>query len=394
MSEGPIRNQPAGMSRRTRVRDWRALWRTIQERGWRGTVVRYAGHVAALTLVLIGIVAARAGWLALPLEELRRAPLSALAAGTTPTPLSAIGVDLLPPFSGGGLNRSMLQRRTEGHTEVPSRPRLEIIQYAVQQGDSLFGIAERFGLKPETLLWGNYDVLQDDPHSLQPGQELSVLPVDGTSYTWHAGDGLSGVSSFFGVTPEEIIDWPGNGLDPDMDLENPAIEVGKVLVIPGGTREVTSLFKPRITRSNPGVARILGAGACGAIYDGAVGTGSFGWPTPLHYLSGYDYNPGLGHPAIDIAGDTGHSVAASDSGVIVYAGWNDYGYGLTVVVDHGNDWQTLYAHLSQVNVSCGQSVFQGNLVGLMGCTGSCTGSHLHFEVRYGDGFVNPWDVLP
>ena len=376
------------------MRDGRALWQMIQERGWRGAVVRYIGYLAALGLVLLGIVAARAGWLARTLEELQRAPLSASAAGSTPAALSALGLDLLPPFSGGGLDASVIQRRTEGHTEVPTRPRLEILTYVVQQGDSLFGIAEKFGLKPETLLWGNFDVLQDDPHSLQPGQELSVLPVDGTSHAWIEGESLSKVAEFFGATAEDVLDWPGNGLDADMDISNPSITPGMVLVIPGGHRETTNLFKPRITRANPGVARILGAGACGAVYDGAVGTGSFAWPTALHYLSGYDYNPGLGHPAIDIAGDTGHSITTSDSGVVVYAGWNDYGYGLTIVVDHGNDWQTLYAHLSQVNVSCGQSVYQGNLIGLMGCTGNCSGSHLHFEVRYGDGFVNPWDVLP
>jgi len=384
--EGP-RNRP------NRLRDWRSVWQTVQARGWRGTMVRYVGHLAALGLVVIGVIASRAGWLALPLEGFRGLPISAQAAGETPTAHVGLGPEVLPPFSGGAAEMAVLQRQTDSHTEIPSRPRLEIIKYVVQSGDSLFGIAERFGLKPETLLFGNYDVLQDNPHSLQPGQELSVLPVDGTSYTWHAGDGLSGVARFFGVTPEDILDWPGNNLDPDMDIENPSIAAGTVLVVPGGVRDVQTLFRPRITRTNPGVARILGPGACGAVYDGPTGTGSFAWPTPLHYVSGFDYNPGLGHPAIDLAGDTGHGITASDTGVVVYAGWNEWGYGNVVVVDHGNDWQTLYAHLSQVNVGCGQAVFQGNLLGLMGCTGNCSGSHLHFEVRYGDGFVNPWDVL-
>jgi len=387
-----IPNPPHG--RPARPRDWRSLWQTIQARGWRGAVLRYLGHVAALGLVVVGVLAARAGWLSLPLEEFRESPFSAQAAGATPTAGQRVGPEALPPFSGGGAELSVVQRRTESHTEIPSRPRLAIITYVVQQGDSLFGIAEKFGLRPETLLWGNYDVLQDDPHSLQPGQELRVLPVDGTVHIWNAGDGLNGVAKFFGVTPQDILDWPGNNLDPDMDLSNPSIAPGTVLVIPGGTRETTGLFRPRITRANPGVARILGPGACGSVYDGPVGTGSFAWPTPLHYLSGYDYSPSLGHPAIDIAGDTGHSITASDSGVIVYAGWNEWGYGLTVVIDHGNNWQTLYAHLSQVNVQCGQAVYQGNLIGLMGCSGNCSGSHLHFEVRYGDGFVNPWNVLP
>jgi len=80
--------------------------------------------------------------------------------------------------------------------------------------------------------------------------------------------------------------------------------------------------------------------------------------------------------------------------VVVYAGWNDYGYGEMVVIDHGSGWQTLYAHLSQVNVGCGEEVYQGNVIGLMGSTGRSTGPHLHFEMRSDDhGRVNPWDFL-
>lgn len=395
MNESSAPSSSGAGNRPKRLRDWRSLWLAIQARGWRGAVLRYARHLAALALVLAGAVAARAGWLDIPLEALRQAPFSALAAQSTSTPMAEVlGPEILPPFAGGGVEASGVQRRTQGHTEIPTRPRLDVIKYVVQQGDSLFGIAERFGLKPETVLWGNYDILQDDPHSLQPGQELNILPVDGTAYTWNSGDGLNGVAKFFGVSAQDILDWPGNQLDPEVDPGNPAIQPGTLLVIPGGYREIPTWRSPRITRSNPGVASILGPGACGAIYDGPVGTGAFAWPTPLRYLSGFDYNPSLGHPAIDIAGNTGHVITASDSGVVVYAGWNDWGYGLVVVVDHGNDWQTLYAHLSQVNVNCGSSVFQGNVVGLMGCTGNCSGSHLHFEVRYGDGFVNPWNVLP
>ena len=63
------------------------------------------------------------------------------------------------------------------------------------------------------------------------------------------------------------------------------------------------------------------------------------------------------------------------------------------MIDHGNGYQTLYAHLSQTNVGCGQSVSQGQIIGLGGSTGNSTGPHLHFEVRFGGGYVNPWQVL-
>jgi len=370
----------------------RGLWAELERRGWKAPAQRYMAHIAVAAIVIVGVLAGRSGFLAFP--QALGGEVSSASPEPTTASGAAIGLSDLPPFSGGPLLSAIVQRRVDGHTEIPSRPRLDVLKYVVQAGDSLFGIAEKFGLKPETLLWGNYDVLADDPHALQPGQELDVLPVDGTSHAWIEGESLAKVAEFFGVTAQDILDWPGNNLDPEIDVNNPSIVSGTLLVIPEGKREVSTLYRPRITRANPAVARILGAGACGSVYDGPNGTGTFNWPTPLHYLSGFDYNPSLGHPAIDIAGDTGHSITASDSGVVVYAGWNDWGYGLVVVIDHGNDWQTLYAHLSQVNVGCGQAVFQGNLIGLMGCTGNCSGDHLHFEVRYGDGFVNPWNVLP
>lgn len=65
-----------------------------------------------------------------------------------------------------------------------------------------------------------------------------------------------------------------------------------------------------------------------------------------------------------------------------------------VMIDHGNGYQSLYAHLSNWTVSCGQSVYQGSLIGYAGSTGNSTGPHLHFEIRYMGGFINPWQVLP
>ena len=83
---------------------------------------------------------------------------------------------------------------------------------------------------------------QDNPHALQPGQELNILPVNGTYYEWQDGDGLNGVSTFFHVTPEDIINYPGNNLNPETigDLAHPNIAPGTILIVPGGTREFVS----------------------------------------------------------------------------------------------------------------------------------------------------------
>jgi murein DD-endopeptidase MepM/ murein hydrolase activator NlpD len=79
--------------------------------------------------------------------------------------------------------------------------------------------------------------------------------------------------------------------------------------------------------------------------------------------------------------------------VVVYAGWSNYGYGNLIVIDHGNGWQTAYAHLSSLNVGCGQSVGQGQVIAGLGSTGNSTGPHLHFEMVYQGTKPNPMDYL-
>jgi murein DD-endopeptidase MepM/ murein hydrolase activator NlpD len=129
--------------------------------------------------------------------------------------------------------------------------------------------------------------------------------------------------------------------------------------------------------------------------DGAVGTGAFIWPSNSHYVGGYEYSPSTNHFGIDISGSLGDAVYASDNGVVVYAGWNNWGYGNVVVIDHGAGWQTLYAHLSAFGVGCGQSVYQGSVIGAYGSTGNSSGPHLHFEMlNESYGKVNPLDFLP
>ncbi|HLO13871.1 MAG TPA: peptidoglycan DD-metalloendopeptidase family protein [Anaerolineales bacterium] len=299
--------------------------------------------------------------------------------------------------SQSGISFAGIPRLAQVHTTIPSRPREEVIKYTVVEGDTIFGIAEKFGLKPETVLWGNYYVLLDDPHALKPGQELNILPLDGTYHEWQENEGLNGISKYYGVTPEAIINFPANHLDPAKigDLAHPNIAPGTWLVIPGGRREFISWSAPLgITRENPASARVLGPGACDPVSGGAVGYGTFVWPANKHYLSGFDYTPGANHWGIDIAGNEGEGVYATDAGVVVYAGWNNYGYGNMIMIDHGNNFQSLYGHLSAINVGCGQSVGQGDVIGAIGSTGRSTGSHLHFEIRAISSWVNPWDVLP
>jgi murein DD-endopeptidase MepM/ murein hydrolase activator NlpD len=318
------------------------------------------------------------------------------AVAQSPTTTPVVTVEEVVPVA-AEVDYEGIPRMALPYTTIPSRPRQDMTTYTVQEGDTIFGISEKFGLEPETILWGNYNTLQDNPHALQPGQELNILPVNGTYYEWQDGDGLNGVASFFGVTSEDIINYPGNNLDPATigDYARPNIEPGTMLIIPGGRREFVSWSAPLgITREDPALARVLGPGACDPIVGGAVGYGSFVWPTNKHFLSGFDYSPKSNHWGIDLAGSEGEGVYATDAGVVVYSGWNNYGYGNMIIIDHGDGFQSLYAHLSAMYRFCGQSVGQGEGIGAIGSTGRSSGAHLHFEIMTATYKINPWDVLP
>ena len=342
---------------------------------------------AALALAVLGVAAA--GVRARAVTPVRP------KVDESPPPTSApalLNIEDLPSFVVA--EEAGISRLSDVHTIIPTRPRLGLLKYQVQLGDTLFGIAEKFGLKPESILWGNWYELDGDPHFIAPGQDLNILPVDGALHRWSAGEGLNGVASFYGVTARDILDWPGNNIDPAMDPANPDIKEGSGLIVPGGKRQPPSWQLVRITRSNPGVASILGPGACAAVSNGPTGDGVFGWPSTTKAVTGNPYIPGV-HEAIDIGGGAGSGIFASDDGVVVYAGWNDWGYGYTVVIDHGNGWQTLYAHNGQIKVGCGQAVTQGSVIAGMGCTGKCSGTHVHFEMRSDTfGRVNPLNFLP
>lgn len=293
-------------------------------------------------------------------------------------------------YSGG------IPRLAQLHTNLPSRPRDAVSIYTVVAGDTVIGIAKKFGLKPETIMWGNYYTLLDNPTMLQENQELNILPVDGVYHKWSAGEGLNGVAAFYHVDPQTIVDFPGNNLDPETlgDYSNPKIEPDTWIIIPGGKREYIDWSMAGAVNYATSATGEQVATSCGYVTGGAVGLGYFVWPTNNHFLSGYDYSPEINHYGIDLDGNTGDPIYASDSGVVVFAGWNEYGYGNEIIIDHGNGWKTLYAHLSQISVECGGSVGNGQLIGLMGSTGNSSGSHLHFEMINQSTKVNPHSYLP
>lgn len=281
-----------------------------------------------------------------------------------------------------------LIRAVKPDTEIPEGTRHFAITYTVEEGDTIFGIANKFDLEAESILYANYDLLNDDPTYLSPGWRLTIPPTDGVYYEWKEGDTLQKVAEKYYVDVDDIIRWPSNHLD----ITQPSTEGLEYVMIPDGYREIKSWIVPLPYSSGSGATRtIAGPGGCASTSYAYIGSGSFIFPTGNTSLSGFDFSSY--HLAIDLTAWTGDPIYASDYGTVVYAGWNDSGYGNLVAIDHGNGYETLYAHLSQVYVYCGQGVYQGQVIGAAGDTGRSYGSHLHFEVRLNGGFVNPWSVL-
>ncbi|HEX7973828.1 MAG TPA: penicillin-binding transpeptidase domain-containing protein [Anaerolineales bacterium] len=157
-------------------------------------------------------------------------------------------------------------------------------------------------------------------------------------------------------------------------------------------------LSPDITFKKAGTKpTVSGSGECKANPNGPnpagiQATGAFNWPAEIHTLASTGFK--AGHPGIDLETPEGTPVYAADTGVVIFAGWTDSGYGNTVIIDHGNGYQTLYGQLSQVVTSCGAAVQQGAVIGLSGSSGDSGGPRLHFEVRVPNGFVNPGSLLP
>jgi LysM repeat protein len=294
----------------------------------------------------------------------------------------------IPEYTLAG-SEDNVSRSTYFQTNRSDSGGYQAVDYIVQPLDSLFGIAEAHNIEPETLLWANEDTIVN-VDEISPGMELKIPPVDGVYYKWKEGDTLESVADEYFANIEEIINWPGN---PITDLTNPVIDPGTFVMIPGGEGDFQTWVLPVIPTGSAGVdTSVYGPGGCSGSFGGAGGSGAFTWPTPIHTLTGNDYWDG--HLAIDLATDPSTPVYAADSGVVVFSGWANGGYGYMVMLDHNHGYQTLYAHMSSTSVGCGQSVGQGQTIGWGGSSGNSTGNHLHFEVRYLGGYISPWYVLP
>ncbi|MBI2674004.1 MAG: M23 family metallopeptidase [Candidatus Zambryskibacteria bacterium] len=234
----------------------------------------------------------------------------------------------------------------------------QISVYTVRQGDTLGEIAEMFGVSTNTIIWAN----NLRGASIKAGQELVVLPISGVRHVVRSGDTLKSITAKYKADMNDILSYNNLAVDTQ-------IKPGDVIIIPDGVISVTPTSLAKVSRS-----------PAYPVYSGFY----------LRPVVGGRKTQSLhGYNGVDIAAPTGTPLLASADGQVIIARSGGYngGYGLYVVIKHSNGTQTLYGHMSKVNVSVGQNVAQGQVIGAVGNTGRSTGSHVHFEVR---GAKNPF----
>lgn len=257
--------------------------------------------------------------------------------------------------------------------------------YTVRSGDTLTGIASRFGVRMMTIWWANKLNSKDELHI---GQKLIIPPVNGLVHTVTAGETLASVAATFHVDAAQIVSFNG--------LTDQTLVIGQVLMLPGARGKAIPTPKPTprvVARTT--VRQSSGGSHVTVRPPTSYGGGVFAWPVVGGYISQY-YS--ARHPAIDIAAPHGTPVRAAAAGTVLFAGWKNNGGGYQVWIAHGSGLYTTYNHMSALTVRAGEHVGRAEMIGRVGATGWATGPHLHFEVWRGpiwDGGtrVNPLAYL-
>jgi murein DD-endopeptidase MepM/ murein hydrolase activator NlpD len=283
--------------------------------------------------------------------------------------------------------------RTRGQAVMPrpdrARPvevRSEPVVHIVQSGDSLWTISRRHGVSVESVAAANdlrlTSILQLDQRLTIPADAAvvearpAVAParrvVATITHTVRSGETLWAIANRYGTNVEDVMALNEVG---DSDWIKP----GQRLLISGA-----SLPRHRQTGAQAGPPRRPVMADARAIQA----SGTFLWPARGVLTSRFGWRYRRHHDGIDVASPTGSPIYAARDGVVEFSGWKG-GYGRVVFVDHGAGVTTVYGHSSRLLVQAGQRVKKGQLIARVGCTGSCTGSHLHFEVRINGRAVDP-----
>ena len=365
------------------------VWRMgVDWRTKRPYLTRVTAHISIIILTLITIGLSGIG---IPTPRAARSsgaetpPAQIAPDEPNPTPLPSMA---LSANQSDTATADIVARLPVPHTVIPDRLRVGVMTYTVQAGDTIFDVATRFDLTPETIVWSNREALQDAPWLIQLGLELFVLPVDGVYHLVRADDTVASITAEYEVEADALYnEW-------NAFKEGDPMYEGQMLIVPGaqGDEVAWSPPEPEYTSGSSQYSY----GVCGSVP--VSGPGANGWfilPTGSPRVSGWYFrdprNPS--HIGLDYTCRMGDPIYASDNGVVTIAGWNG-GYGILVEINHGNAFITRYGHFSDLAVGCGQSVYQGQLLGYCGSTGWSSGAHLHFETRYNGVPQDPQIYLP
>ncbi|MHB8647853.1 MAG: peptidoglycan DD-metalloendopeptidase family protein [Thermomicrobiales bacterium] len=335
---------------------------------------------------------------------------------------------------------------------LPARDRT--VFYQVRQGDSLWKIAQSYGLtKPTTVVWANS---LPDNWVLKPGQIIAIPPTDGVIHVTeevdtqrNIDDAITQIAKNFACAATPCKDPPTDqrvgqlrdaifAFGPNALTHGGRLVKGQEIVIPGGipyiapppviipqnvqidnpeTRAPAAVSAPAAAPSSrvAPVTAPASAPAARTVAPAAAPQPAPGFPGayPAIFYPAQSYscsgrNPGFtwpesgtitstfngGHNGIDIATTAGTRLAAAQAGWVVYAGWTSDGLGNAVYIDHGNGFVTVYGHMQSIAVSVGQRVTKGQNIGAEGSTGNSTGPHVHFMVIDNGRSCNPFNYLP
>ncbi|WP_134683612.1 peptidoglycan DD-metalloendopeptidase family protein [Brevibacillus migulae] len=267
--------------------------------------------------------------------------------------------------------------------ELLSKGTFKQVTHTVVEGDTISGIAQKYGIRQKDIYANNPGVTEDTV--LQLDQQLNVTAIRP----------LVTVQVVEQVEREEEIPYVVQ------TRNNDKLPKGETKVVQNG-QEGKKLVQYEVVKENGQVSErkvlkqeVLEQPVAQIVERGTKvipsrGTGRFSWPASGYISSGFGQRWGRMHKGIDIAGSG--SVKAADNGRVVSAGWNG-DYGNCVIIDHGNGMQTLYGHMRSIKVNVGDVVAQGKAIGVMGSTGDSTGVHLHFEVLRNGSPQNPMRYL-
>ena len=273
--------------------------------------------------------------------------------------------------SANDVNAITQQLLSSGQVEpdIAARVNTYTALYQVQPGDTLQDIAYKYGTDWEMVAAMN-NLSQD---FVRAGQIL-VLPVEKeVVYTVQEGDFLNKIARMFNVTVSEIA-----GVNNIANIN--ALYIGQELVIPGVQNSLSAN-----STDNARLRSVTTTSRGGSVSN-------FLWPSVGRITSTFGPRNGGFHHGLDIAAPKGSEIKAARCGRVEFVGWLNV-YGRTVIIDHGNGYQTLYAHNDQFLVEEGQYVVAGEKIATIGATGNTTGPHLHFEIIIDGQRVDPLDFL-